>query len=168
MTLGGYWPPSTKVELSILGVAQIVLHDIFFTSIFLAYVEPKLFLLSCGKILQCSPYPCDALASWDIAILLQLSSRLLLSSCQCWLLQSASWLPPRCQDAHWMQFFCPSILSIASETWPFGCILLPRVSGCVFFKHPINGWNIAAVIRRLKPQTPLTSGKIVFLCSGGL
>ena len=33
-----------------------MLHDIFLASIFVAYVEPTLFLLSHGKILQCSPY----------------------------------------------------------------------------------------------------------------
>ena len=56
MTLGGYWPPSSKKWKSpILGVARIVLRDVFFASIFLAYVEPKLFSLTRGKILQCSP-----------------------------------------------------------------------------------------------------------------
>ena len=46
-----------KWKLPILGVAQIVLHDVFFASIFVAYVEPKLFVsLTRGKILQCSPY----------------------------------------------------------------------------------------------------------------
>ena len=41
----------------ILGVARIVLRDVFLASIFLAYVEPKLlFLLMRRKILQCSPY----------------------------------------------------------------------------------------------------------------
>jgi hypothetical protein len=42
----------------VLGVARIGLRDVFFASIFVAYVEPKLFFsLSHGKILQCSPYP---------------------------------------------------------------------------------------------------------------
>jgi hypothetical protein len=40
-----------------LGVARIVLREKVFASIFLAYVEPNLFfLLTRGKILQCSPY----------------------------------------------------------------------------------------------------------------
>ena len=57
MTLGGYWPPLLKVEITDFGVAQIVLRDVIFASIFLAYVEPKhFFLLTCWKILQCSPY----------------------------------------------------------------------------------------------------------------
>ena len=47
-----------KWKSPILGVARIVLRDVFLASIFLAYVEPKLFLLTRGKILQCSPYHC--------------------------------------------------------------------------------------------------------------
>ena len=38
-----YWPPPSKVEIAISGVARIVLSDVFFASIFVAYVEPKLF-----------------------------------------------------------------------------------------------------------------------------
>ena len=46
-----------KWKSPILGVEQIMLRDIFLASIFLAYVEPKLFFsLSHGKILQYSPY----------------------------------------------------------------------------------------------------------------
>ena len=46
-----------KWKSPILGVERIVLRDVFLASIFSAYVEPKLFFsLSCGKILQCSPY----------------------------------------------------------------------------------------------------------------
>jgi hypothetical protein len=52
LTLGGYyWPPSLKGNLPILGVARIVVR-FFFASIFLAYVEPKLFFRTRGgKIL---------------------------------------------------------------------------------------------------------------------
>ena len=42
MTLGGYWPPTSKVEITNFGGGQIVLRDVFFASIFLVYVEPKL------------------------------------------------------------------------------------------------------------------------------
>jgi len=46
-----------KKKLLILGVARIVLCEIFLASIFVVYVEPKLFFsLSCRKILQCNPY----------------------------------------------------------------------------------------------------------------
>ena len=39
MTLGGYWPPSSKVEIADFGGGRIVLHDVFFASIFLAYLH---------------------------------------------------------------------------------------------------------------------------------
>ncbi len=60
MTSGGYWPPSSKVEIADFEGGRIVLprllRDVFFASNFLAYVEPNLFFsLSGGKILQCSP-----------------------------------------------------------------------------------------------------------------
>ena len=46
-----------KWKSPILGVARIVLCEVFLASIFLAYVEPNLFFsLLGGKILQCSPY----------------------------------------------------------------------------------------------------------------
>jgi hypothetical protein len=32
-----YWPPPSKVEIAISGVARIVLSDVFFASIFVAY-----------------------------------------------------------------------------------------------------------------------------------
>ncbi len=40
---GGEWPPSSKVEIADYEDGRIVLHDVFLASIFLAYVEPKLF-----------------------------------------------------------------------------------------------------------------------------
>ncbi len=43
MTLGGNWPPLSKVEIADFGGASFVLRDVFFTSFFLAYVEPNLF-----------------------------------------------------------------------------------------------------------------------------
>ena len=47
-----------KWKSPILGVARIVLRDVFLASIFLAYVDPKLFFsFLSGKILQCSPEP---------------------------------------------------------------------------------------------------------------
>jgi hypothetical protein len=49
-----------KWKSPILGVDKlcfVTVCDVFFASIFLVYVEPKLFFsLSGGKILQCSPY----------------------------------------------------------------------------------------------------------------
>jgi hypothetical protein len=45
-----------KWKSPILGVARIVLCDVFFASIFLAHVEPKLFfLLSRGKFSSAAP-----------------------------------------------------------------------------------------------------------------
>ncbi len=45
--LGGYWPPSSKVEIAdfstVLRLYSFVLRDFFLASIFVAYVEPKLF-----------------------------------------------------------------------------------------------------------------------------
>ncbi len=49
MTLGGYWPPSSKVEIADFGGGRIVLRDVFFASIFLAYVEPKLLFFTFGR-----------------------------------------------------------------------------------------------------------------------
>jgi hypothetical protein len=45
-----------------------VLRDVFLASIFLAYVEPKLFSLSRGKILQCSPYHWQCPVPFKIAL----------------------------------------------------------------------------------------------------
>jgi hypothetical protein len=75
---------------------------------------------------------------------------------------------PRCPL---VAFILAPVRPIASEwdTTIWLCIL-PGVSGCVFFKHPINDvmpwWNVAAVIRRLKPKTPLTPRKNVSNYSG--
>ena len=60
MTLGGYWPPSSKGKSPILGVERIVLRDVFFASIFLhiflVYVEPKLFFrFRAGKFSSAAP-----------------------------------------------------------------------------------------------------------------
>ncbi len=63
MTLGGYWPPSSKVEIADFGVGRIVLRDVFFASfflayasIFLAYMEPNLFFcFRVGKFSSAAP-----------------------------------------------------------------------------------------------------------------
>ena len=45
-----------KWKSPILGVAQIVLRDVFLASIFVAYVEPKLFFRFCaGKFSSAAP-----------------------------------------------------------------------------------------------------------------
>jgi hypothetical protein len=50
-----FWGWMTCDELCFHG-ASFVLCDVFLASIFVVYVEPKLFFsLSGGKILQCSP-----------------------------------------------------------------------------------------------------------------
>ncbi len=56
LTLGGYWPTSSKVEITNFGGCTNNCCDVFLASIFLLYVEPKLFFRTRGKILQYSPY----------------------------------------------------------------------------------------------------------------
>ncbi len=56
MTLGGYWPPSSKVEIANFWGGRIVRRDVFFASIFLVYVEPKLFFrFRAGKFSSAAP-----------------------------------------------------------------------------------------------------------------
>jgi hypothetical protein len=53
---GGEWPPSSKVEIADYEDGRIVLRDVFLASIFLAYVEPKLFFrFRAGKFSSAAP-----------------------------------------------------------------------------------------------------------------
>ena len=59
MTLGGYWPPSLKVEIADFGGGTNYASWRFFCFYFSCVRKTKTFFsLSCRKILQCSPYHC--------------------------------------------------------------------------------------------------------------
>jgi len=54
LTLGGYWPPSSKVEITDFGGGMNCCVA-FLASIFLLYVEPKLFSAHVGKFSSTAP-----------------------------------------------------------------------------------------------------------------
>ena len=63
MTLGGYWPPLSKVEIAEVGGGT---NELFFVTFFLLLFllrtwNQNFFSLTRGKILQCSPYHCRQL-----------------------------------------------------------------------------------------------------------
>ena len=75
LTLDGYWPPSLKVEIAEFG-GGMNCWDFFLASIFLSYVEPKLFqltrenspvqpLLRASWLVAVSPHPLEAIKTQD-------------------------------------------------------------------------------------------------------
>ena len=52
-----------KWKSPILGVAQVVLRDVFLALIFLAYVEPFFFCFHAGKFSSAAPSPVLAVSS---------------------------------------------------------------------------------------------------------